>query len=84
VNVLAWISAILVIAFNVYMLITDFLMPLFEGGGVYVVFGILGVALSLFLGALLVYLTFRTDSLPSTTPEPLTSNETELEEDRAL
>jgi hypothetical protein len=73
VNILAWISATLVISFNIYMLGTDFLLPLFSSGGWWILLGIIAVLIAIFLFGLLVYLVIRTDEMVPSNWQPAES-----------
>lgn len=63
VNIFSWLSAGVIVFFNFFMLISNFLLPMFRGSWASITVAILIVIpLALALIALLLYLTFRKDS----------------------
>jgi manganese transport protein len=62
INVMSWISAGVIVVFNVFMLVSNFLIPLFKGSWLSITFAVVIVSpLSLALSAFLVYLALRKD-----------------------
>jgi manganese transport protein len=62
INVMSWISAGVIVVFNVFMLVSNFLIPLFKGSWLSIAFAVVIVSpLSLALSAFLVYLALRKD-----------------------